>query len=78
MSPEPLLRVTQIIGRKASKRYRAVPALIPVCRTTWWAGVKSGHFPQPVKIGPRCVAWRVSDIVALAQQTRNPAKRGAK
>jgi predicted DNA-binding transcriptional regulator AlpA len=27
--------------------------------------VKSGRFPQPVKLGPRITAWRVEDIRAL-------------
>jgi predicted DNA-binding transcriptional regulator AlpA len=35
---------------------------IPVGKSTWWAGVKSGRFPQPVKLGPRITAWRVEDI----------------
>jgi predicted DNA-binding transcriptional regulator AlpA len=38
---------------------------IPVSKSTWWAGVKSGRFPQPVKLGPRITAWRVEDICAL-------------
>lgn len=38
---------------------------IPVSRSTWWAGVKSGRFPKPVKLGPRTTAWRVEDIRAL-------------
>ena len=35
---------------------------IPVARSTWWAGVKSGRFPKPVKLGPRTTVWRVEDI----------------
>jgi prophage regulatory protein len=38
---------------------------IPVARSTWWAGVKSGRFPKPIKLGPRTTAWRVDDIRAL-------------
>jgi hypothetical protein len=38
---------------------------IPVSRSTWWAGVRSGRYPQPVKLGPRITAWRVEDIRAL-------------
>jgi predicted DNA-binding transcriptional regulator AlpA len=41
---------------------------IPVGRSTWWAGVKSGRFPKPVKLGPRTTAWKVEDIRALIQQ----------
>ena len=40
---------------------------IPVCKSTWWAGVKSGRYPKPVKLGPRITAWRVEDIRALIQ-----------
>jgi prophage regulatory protein len=35
---------------------------IPVSRSTWWAGVQSGRYPQPLKLGPRITAWRVEDI----------------
>jgi len=38
---------------------------IPIGRSTWWSGVKSGRFPKPVKLGPRTTAWRVEDIRAL-------------
>jgi len=48
-------------------RLHQVLAFIPVSRATWFAGVKSGHFPQPVNLGPRCVAWRASDIQMLIE-----------
>lgn len=54
------LRLPQIVGD--SKAKPPVPALIPVSRSTWWAGVKSGRYPRPVKLGPRITAWRVEDI----------------
>ena len=38
---------------------------IPVSKSTWWAGVKSGRFPKPIKLGPRITAWRVEDIRTL-------------
>jgi prophage regulatory protein len=38
---------------------------IPVSKSTWWAGVKTGRFPKPVKLGPRITVWRVEDIRAL-------------
>jgi prophage regulatory protein len=40
---------------------------IPVSRSTWWAGVKSGRFPAPVKLGPRITAWRDADIQRLIE-----------
>ena len=41
---------------------------IPVGKSTWWEGVKSGRYPKPVKLGPRITAWRVEDIRALIRQ----------
>ena len=57
------LRLAQIIGNP--KADPPIPALIPVSKSTWWEGVKSGRFPAPVKLGPRITAWRVEDIRAL-------------
>lgn len=41
---------------------------IPVSKSTWWAGVISGQFPQPVKLGQRITAWRVEDIRSLVEK----------
>lgn len=46
-------------------RLKQVLEFIPVCKATFWNGVKSGRYPKPVKIGPRITAWRVEDIRAL-------------
>ena len=43
---------------------------IPVSKSTWWAGVKSGRFPAPVKLGKGITAWRVDDIRALIAEFR--------
>ena len=40
---------------------------IPVGRSTWWAGVKTGRFSKPVKLGPRTTAWKVEDIRKLIE-----------
>jgi len=63
------LRLRQIVGKDATDTAPAIPAIYPVCRSTWWAGVKSGRYPQPVKLGARITAWRVEDIRALIEQT---------
>jgi predicted DNA-binding transcriptional regulator AlpA len=49
-------------------RLPQVLRLFPVGRSTWWAGVKSGRYPKPVKIGERCTAWRVEDLRELMEQ----------
>ena len=60
------LRLPQILGNPTAQP--PIPAVIPVGRSTWWAGVKSGRFPKPVKLGPRTTAWRVEDIRALIER----------
>lgn len=44
---------------------------IPVSKSTWWEGVRSGRFPKPFKLGPRTTVWRVEDIRALFEDDRN-------
>ncbi|WP_318029556.1 helix-turn-helix transcriptional regulator [Rhizobium ruizarguesonis] len=41
---------------------------LPISRSSWWNKVRSGEYPQPVKLGPRTTAWRVADIVALIER----------
>ena len=48
-------------------RLPQVLAIVPVGKTTWWAGVKAGRYPQPIKISARCTAWRSSDIQRLLE-----------
>jgi len=46
-------------------RLPEVLRVIPISKTAWWEGVRSGRYPQSVKLGPRTTAWRVSDIRKL-------------
>ena len=55
------LRIWQIIGNKKTN----VPALIPIGRTSFLNGVKSGRYPKPIKLGERTTVWRVEDIREL-------------
>lgn len=56
------LRLNQILGTKAN------PGPIPVSKSSWWAGVKSGRFPKPIKLGPRTTVWLETDIDALGKE----------
>lgn len=58
------LRLWQIIGNKKTN----TPALIPVGRSSFLNGVKTGKYPKPVKLGERTTAWRVQDINRLIEQ----------
>lgn len=57
------LRLPQIIGNPNADP--PIPAVIPVSKSSWWAGVKAGRYPQPVRLGPRTTAWSVESIRAL-------------
>lgn len=58
-------RLPDTLLRDGFLRLHQVLSLIPVGRSTWWAGVKDGRYPKPVKLGPRTTAWRVEDIERL-------------
>lgn len=60
------VRLSQLLGDP--KADPPLPAIIPVKKTCWWDGVKTGRFPKPVKIGNgRGTFWRVEDIRALIE-----------
>jgi predicted DNA-binding transcriptional regulator AlpA len=48
---------------------------MPVSKSTWWAGVKAGRYPQPVKLGLRITAWRVEDILTLLEGSFSSGER---
>lgn len=49
-------------------RLPTILKLIPVSSSVWWRGVRSGKYPQSVKLSKNCTAWRVEDIRALIDQ----------
>lgn len=49
-------------------RLPQVLALVPVSRSAWWEGCRTGRFPKPVKLGPRTTAWRAEDIKAFIER----------
>jgi prophage regulatory protein len=55
-------------------RLPVILAHYPVGRSTWWAGVKAGRFPAPVKLGPRVTAWPVDAIRELIERSRGGDK----
>lgn len=55
------LRIWHIVGDSK----RGIEPLLPVGRSTFLAGVKSGKYPKPVKLGERTTAWKKADILAL-------------
>jgi prophage regulatory protein len=60
---EGFLRLPDIIGDP--KADPPIPSLIPISKSSWWAGIRQGRYPKPVRLGPNTSAWRVRDIKAL-------------
>ena len=60
-----LLRIREIVGDP--KANPPIEPIVPVCRASWWNGVKDGRFPQPVKF-VSITAWRKSDVMALLEK----------
>ena len=60
------VRLRQIIGDQKSDP--PIPAIIPVCSSSWWNGIKKGIYPSPVKLSANVTAWRVEDIRELIER----------
>ena len=43
-------------------RLPQVLEIIPVSRSTWYRGIKSGRYPQPVKLGARAAGWKIESV----------------
>lgn len=55
------VKLDSIIGNEK----KGIAPLIPVCRRTWFNGVKSGRFPSPVKLCGTRNSWHVDVIRKL-------------
>lgn len=55
-------------------RLQEVLQRLPVSRASLYAGMRTGLYPQPVRIGKRTVAWKEADIDAcIASMNRGSA-----
>lgn len=55
-------------------RLPQIMELVPISKSAWWEGCRTGRYPKPVKIGPRTTVWRAEEIKAFiesAGQRRN-------
>ena len=60
------LRLKQIIGDP--KATPPIHPILPIGKSTWWAGIQSGRYPKGVKLSPRTTAWRCEDIRQLLHE----------
>jgi predicted DNA-binding transcriptional regulator AlpA len=54
-------RIREVIG----DRKQGITGIIPVSRAAWYAGIKDGKYPKPVKLSERTAAWRTTDITGV-------------
>ncbi|GHV49911.1 hypothetical protein FACS1894168_0340 [Deltaproteobacteria bacterium] len=58
-------------SNSSSKGFLRLPqvlALVPVSKSTWWAGCKTGRFPRPVKLSAGITVWKTEDIAELVER----------
>jgi prophage regulatory protein len=68
LEDERLLTENEILGDKKAGR----KGLVPVCKSTWRRGVKSGIYPKPVKVSTKRKAWKAGEIRALLESGTLP------
>ena len=59
---------------RQKQRFLRLPQVLeryPVSKSTWWAGIREGKYPKPVKLSERTSAWRESDIDDLIDRLGN-------
>lgn len=62
---------TSSILKNKLLRINQVLALVPVGRSSWWDGCRTGRYPKPIKLGPRTTVWRAEDIAAFIENLGN-------
>ena len=59
------------ISENSFLRLPQVLAIIPISKSSWWEGCRTGRFPKPVKLGSRTTVWKAEDIAAFIQGIGN-------
>jgi len=55
-------------------RLKEVLEHLPISKSTWWEGVRTGRYPKSVKLGRRVSCWRLADILALVNEGAVPTQ----
>ena len=61
-----LLWLKQIVGDPKSDP--PIEPIIPISKSSWWAGVKSGLYPKAIKLGANTTVWREDEVRALVDR----------
>lgn len=58
------LRLKQILGDPDADP--PILPILPISKSSWYAGIKLGRYPAGIKISPRTVVWRADEVFAIA------------
>lgn len=70
------MTVNHTMTRPSLLRLEAVKARTCLSRSTIYAHMREGRFPQPVAISERCVAWIEAEVDAWIADRIALARRG--
>ncbi len=56
------------LSPQGMSRLKDILPLLPFKKSTLWRMVKDGTFPQPIKFGTHCTAWKNSEVLAWIEQ----------
>jgi prophage regulatory protein len=68
MSKDSKIPEAQELPRSGLLRIKQVLRFVPVSRSNWWAGVKAGRYPRPLKLSERVTVWRAVEIIRLIEE----------
>jgi predicted DNA-binding transcriptional regulator AlpA len=60
-------RVYARVSEIANNRLTGARGIVPVSAACWWAWVKAGKAPAPIKLSPGVTVWRYADVLAFAE-----------
>ena len=66
-------QTTPILPETGFLRLNQVLQFIPVKKTRWYQGLRTGEFPMPVALGPRAKGYRAEDIRAVIERLGSQA-----
>lgn len=67
MSKDSRIPEIQELPHTGLLRIKQVLKFIPVSRSSFWAGVKSGRYPKPFKLSERTTVWTAESIRAIIE-----------
>ena len=59
--------MSTVIPHTGFMRLWQVLEVVPISKSAWWEGCRTGRYPKPIKLSPRTTVWRAEDIAAFIE-----------